>query len=429
MQNKGAAGVDGQKAEQYLRESPQRLEQVQDMLRTGQYTPQPVKRVWIPKLGSKELRPLGVPAVEDRVVQTAVRNVIEPIFENLFAEHSYGFRPRRGAKDALRRVDQLLDTGKVWVVDADLKGYFDSIPQDKMMEAVAEHIADGPLLELIQRFLQARSHGERQRMAADGTGDAPRGGHQPAAGQPLPEPPGPSDGPGRAGRWCATRTTLSFCARARRKPNEVLAQLRQWVAGAGLTLHPTKTRIVNASEKGGFDFLGYHFERGHRWPRQKSLDKFRETIRQKTGRLRPGSMGEIIGEVNRTMRGWFEYFKHSIKNVFDREDQWIRGRLRAILRKRHKGHGRARGHRPSTLAQCLLRRTGAILLSHSPSASDPISQENPLTGKPDAGNPPVRFGGRGGVQTLVPTPIDRDGRAPRTVKIVGLGEDLGAREV
>ena len=117
--------MDGQKAEQYLLESPQRLEQVQAMLKTGQYTPQPVKRVWIPKLGSKELRPLGVPAVEDRVVQTAVRNVIEPIFENLFAEHSYGFRPRRGAKDALRRVDQLLDTGKVWVVDADLKGHLD----------------------------------------------------------------------------------------------------------------------------------------------------------------------------------------------------------------------------------------------------------------------------------------------------------------
>jgi len=123
--NDGAAGVDGQKAEQYLLESPQRLGQVQAMLKKGQYTPQPVKRVWIPKLGSKELRPLGVPAVEDRIVQTAVRNVIEPVFENLFAEHSYGFRPRRGAKDALRRVDQLLDTGKVWVVDADLKGYLD----------------------------------------------------------------------------------------------------------------------------------------------------------------------------------------------------------------------------------------------------------------------------------------------------------------
>ena len=124
------------------------------MLRKGQYTPQPVKRVWIPKLGSKELRPLGVRRWRIASCETAIRNVIEPIFENIFAGHSYGFRPGRGAKDALRRVDQLLDTGRVWVVDADLKGYFDSIPQDKMMEAVAEHIADRPLLELIQRFLK-----------------------------------------------------------------------------------------------------------------------------------------------------------------------------------------------------------------------------------------------------------------------------------
>ncbi len=131
--------------------------------------------------------------------------------------------------------------------------------------------------------------------------------------------------------------------RSEKEANEVLEQLGRWVAGAGLTLHPTKTRIVNASQKGGFDFLGYHFERDYRWPRPKSLDKFRETIRQKTGRLRPGSIDDIIGEVNRTLRGWFEYFKHSIHGVFVREEGWVRGRLRAILRKRHKGKGRARG--------------------------------------------------------------------------------------
>src|ERR1044071_1347185 len=152
--NQGGAGVDGRSCEAYLKASPQRLPKLQEKLKNGSYTPAPVKRVWIPKLGSKELRPLGVPTVEDRVVQTALRNVLEPIFEHTFAEHSYGFRPGRGAKDALRRVDQLLKAGQHWVVDADLKGYFDSIPQDKMMEAVAEHISDGPLLELIQRFLK-----------------------------------------------------------------------------------------------------------------------------------------------------------------------------------------------------------------------------------------------------------------------------------
>ena len=127
------------------------------------------------------------------------------------------------------------------------------------------------------------------------------------------------------------------------KANEVLKQLSEWVEGAGLTLHPTKTRIVDASQKGGFDFLGYHFERGHRWPRKKSLEKFRETIREKTGRLKPGNMKDIVTEVNRTLGGWFEYFKHSVVNIFEKEDKWVRGRLRAILRKRNKGTGRARG--------------------------------------------------------------------------------------
>jgi len=197
-QNKGAAGVDGQKADEYPRAGPHRLEQGQDRRRKGQDTPQPVQRVWRPKLGSKELRPLGVPAVEDRVAQTAARNVIEPIRENLFAGHSYGFRPRRGAKDALRRVDHLLDTGRLWVVDADLKGYFDSIPQDKLREAVAEHRADGAVLELIQRFL-------KQGVMESGPGWQPteKGTPQGAVISPLlanlPEPTGSSDGPGRTG--------------------------------------------------------------------------------------------------------------------------------------------------------------------------------------------------------------------------------------
>jgi len=343
VKNKGAAGVDGKKAGQYLLESPYRLVQVQERLKTGRYRPQPVKRVWIPKLGSKELRPLGVPTVEDRVVETAVRNVIEPIFENILAEHSYGFRPQRGAKDALRRVDQLLDAGRVWVVDADIKGYFDTIPQDKLMEAVAEHIADGPLLELIQGFLKqgVMESGKGWQPTATGT---PQG----AVISPLLANIylNPLDHQmAQAGRQMVRYADdFVILCESEKEANEVLEQLRHWVAGAGLTLHPTKTRIVNASLKGGFDFLGYHFERGFRWPRKKSLDKFRATIREKTGRKRPGSMQDITAEINRTLRGWFEYFKHSVKNVFEKEDQWIRGRLRAILRKRHKGQGRARGN-------------------------------------------------------------------------------------
>ena len=210
------------------------------------------------------------------------------------------------------------------------------------MEAVAEHIADRPLLDLIQRFL-------KQGVMESGKGWQPteKGTPQGAVISPLLAHLylNPLDHLMAQGGREMVRYADDFVilCQSENEAKEVLEQLRQWVAGAGLTLHPTKTRIVNASQKGGFDFPGYHFERDHRWPRQKSLDKFRETIRQKTGRLRPGSMEDITQEVNWTLRGWFEYFKHSVNVVFVREDGWVRGRLRAILRKRHKGKGRARG--------------------------------------------------------------------------------------
>src|SRR5437867_7097293 len=152
--NKSKQKPDGQRCRRYAEQQDWRLPALQNRLRNGEYQPQPVRRVWIPKLGSKELRPLGIPPVENRVVEMAVRQVIEPIFEQTFAQQSYGFRPGRGAKDALRRVQQLLKAGQIWVVDADIKGYFDNIPQDKLLAAVAQHISDGAVLELIRRSLK-----------------------------------------------------------------------------------------------------------------------------------------------------------------------------------------------------------------------------------------------------------------------------------
>jgi RNA-directed DNA polymerase len=342
VRNRGGAGVDGRSCEGYLKTAPERLPRLQELLRTGRYTPPPVKRVWIPKLGSKELRPLGIPTVEDRVVQTAVRNVIEPIFENVFAEHSYGFRPGRGAKDALRRVDQLLKAGRNWVVDADLKGYFDSIPQDKLLAAVAEHISDGAVIELIEKML-------RQGMMESGKGWQPTqtGTPQGAVVSPLLANIylNPLDHLMAGGKRDMVRYADDFVilCQSEEEARKVLEDLRQWVEAAGLTLHPTKTRIVDASQNGGFDFLGYHFERGRRWPRQKSMDKSKETIRSKTGRLNPRPLGVIVKDVNRSLTGWFEYFKHSAGNVFSPLDGWVRGRIRAILRRRHKLRGRARG--------------------------------------------------------------------------------------
>lgn len=340
--NQGAAGVDGLSCEAYFKAGPTRLERLQGKLKTGSYQPAPVKRVWIPKLGSKELRPLGVPTIEGRIVETAVRNVIEPIFENTFAEHSYGFRQGRGAKDALRRVDQLLKAGQVWVVDADLKAYFDTIPQEPLMKLVEEQIADSAVLELLRKML-------RQGVMETGKGwqPTPQGTPQGAVVSPLLANIylNPLDHlMARQGKEMVRYADdFVILCDTQQEAREVLEQLRAWTEAAGLTLHPTKTRIVDASQRGGFDFLGYHFERGYRWPRQKSLNKFRESLRQKTRRLDPRPLPQIIAGLNVTIKGWFGYFQHSIANIFQKEDQWIRQRLRTLLRKRHKLNGRARG--------------------------------------------------------------------------------------
>jgi RNA-directed DNA polymerase len=353
---------DGRKCRRYAEQSAQRLPPLQAKIQSGQYQPKPVRRVWIPKLGSKELRPLGVPEVENRVVEMALRNVIEPIFEHDFAEHSYGFRPGRGAKDALRRVDQLLKQGKVWVVDADLKGYFDSIPQDKLLAAVAERIADGAVLELIQRML-------KQGVMESGKGWSPTetGTPQGAVISPLLANIylNALDHHMAQHGWEMVRYADDFIilSESQEQAEQALAEVRQWVEEAGLTLHPTKTRIVEASQRGGFDFLGYHFERGHRWPRQKSLDKFKEALRVKTGKTRSGSMQEIVEEVNRTLRGWMKYFQHSVSNIFPPLDKWVRGRLRTLQRKRHKRQGRARGRDHQLWPNAYFAELGLISLA------------------------------------------------------------------
>ena len=176
--NAGAGGVDGITIGRFAQNSHRRLLAVNEHLNKGTYQPKPVKRVWIEKPGSVEKRPLGIPTVTDRVVQAAVRMVIEPIFENCFAEHSYGFRPGRGCKEALRRVDKLLRAGRTHVVDVDIKGYFDAIPHDRLMALVSEHIADGRVLGIIEGFLKqgVMEGGELAKTEEDEPQGTPQGG-------------------------------------------------------------------------------------------------------------------------------------------------------------------------------------------------------------------------------------------------------------
>jgi RNA-directed DNA polymerase len=338
--NKGVAGVDHVTVEQFDERLTNEVRRLSQQLREKTYRPQAVRRVHIPKPGSNETRPLGIPTVRDRVVQAAVVNVIEPIFEREFAEHSYGFRPGRGCKDALRRVDGLLKQGYHYVVDADLKSYFDTIPHEGLLARLGERIADGSVLSLIEMFLKA---GIMEGMA---TWTPEEGAPQGAVLSPLLSNVflNPLDHlmAQRGIEMIRYADDFVILCRTADDAQQALEIVRDWVAGNGLTLHPTKTKIVDVRTE-GFNFLGYHFIKHRRFPRNKSLAKFKEAIRAKTKRRSGNSLMFIVADVNRTLRGWFAYFQHSHRSTFDQLDGWIRMRLRSILRRRLRKRGRGRG--------------------------------------------------------------------------------------
>ena len=340
----GAAGVDHVTVRDFVRQLPDALWELSDRIKAGTFQPQAIRRVHLPKPGSTETRPLGIPTVRDRVVQTAIVNVIEPILERDFAEQSYGFRPERGCHDALRRVEELLQAGHTQVVDADLKGYFDSIPHDRLLDRLKEKIADGPVLSLIERFLKAGIlEGAEQWTPEAGV---PQG----AVLSPLLSNVylDPLDHLLAREGWQMVRYADDFVilCRTAEEAQRALQVVRGWVTENGLTLHPTKTRVVDARQE-GFDFLGYHFHptrHGIRhWARKKSIQKLKDTLRAKTRRTSGNALSFVIAEVNRVLRGWFGYFQHSRPFVFLPLDRWVRQRLRAILRKRRKRRGVAKG--------------------------------------------------------------------------------------
>lgn len=337
---KGAAGVDHVKVEEFSRQAPENLRRLSDALKAGAFRPQSIRRVNIPKPGTKETRPLGIPTVRDRIVQAAVVNVIEPIFERDFAEHSYGFRPGRSCKDALRRVDALVKAGYVHVVDADLKGYFDSIPHAALMDRLKTKIADGRVLSLIESFLKAGvMDGAEERISVSGV---PQG----AVLSPLLSNIylDPLDHQMARSGFEMVRYADDFVilCRSAKDAARALERVRKWTTDHGLTLHPTKTQIVDSRTE-SFAFLGYDFHGCKHWPRKKSLQKLKDALRSKTRRTSGDSLAWIIADVNRTLRGWFNYFQHSTRRtVYPDLDSWLRMRLRSLLRRRAGGRGVAR---------------------------------------------------------------------------------------
>lgn len=341
--NHGAAGIDRMSIERFAAKAEHYLAELARALREGSYQPDPLRRVHIPK-GKGKTRPLGIATVKDRVVQTALKLVMEPIFEKEFLPVSFGFRPERSCKDALRVVDGALKDGYTWVVDADLQSYFDTIPKEPLLALIRERISDGQVLELVKRFLAQDVIEGMERWT-------------PIAGTPQGSVISPlmsnlylhgldvlmSEAGHRYVRFADDFVAL---CRTRQEAEAVLATIQAWVEQNGLRLHPDKTRVGNCMEQGqGFEFLGYRFEAGRRWVRPKSRKALRDNIREKTGRTRSGSLETIIGELNPVLRGWFGYFQQAHRSTFRDVDGFVRRRLRALLRKREKRPGFARTER------------------------------------------------------------------------------------
>src|SRR5271167_387616 len=332
--NKGSSGIDGQSLDRFAAGAALYLTELHESLKTGHYTPSPVKRVDIPK-GNGQTRPLGIPTVKDRIVQTALKMAIEPIFETQFREGSFGFRPERGCKDALREVDRLLKEGYTHVVDADLKSYFDTIPHDRLMALVEGSISDSRVLALIDGFLQQEIMSDVARWQP--TTGTPQG----AVLSPLLANLylHPLDLLMEQSGYRMVRYADDFvilCA-SEAEATAALRQVTTWVNANGLTLHPDKTRVGDSQRTGqGFDFLGYRFEAGRRLVRGKSLMAFKDKVRAKTGRSRGDSLERIVADLNPLMRGWFGYFKHARPHIFSILDGFVRRRLRAILRKQDR---------------------------------------------------------------------------------------------
>ena len=283
--NRGAAGVDHVTITMFKDHREENLKKLSEDLRIGRYRPQQIRRHYIPKPGSKELRPLGIPTVRDRVVQTALLNVLEPIFEHDFAEHSYGFRPRRGCKDALRRVDELLKAGYTYIVDADLRSYFDTIPHDRLLALVAQKVSDGRVLSLIESLLkQGVLDGMHEWTPEEGS---PQGGSiSPLLSNIYLNPLDHSMA--RQGfEMVRYADDFVILCRSPEDAARALAVVQAWTAEADLKLHPEKTRIVDATKE-PFDFLGYRFQRGHRFPRPRAF----RSSRTRSERRRNGPPGK-----------------------------------------------------------------------------------------------------------------------------------------
>lgn len=376
--NDGAPGVDQVTVNRFEKNLTHHLAVLRRELSDGTYRPLAARRIQIPK-GKGKTRPLGIPAVRDRVAQNALKAVIEPIFERDFSENSHGFRPGRKCSDALSAVDAHLAEGFCCVVDADVEGFFDNVCHDRLMGLIRERIADGKTLAMIERCLKQNvMEGMKEWQPEKGT---PQG----AVLSPLLANVYMHglDRTMEAKGFRMVRYADDFvvCCRTPEDAERALTAVREWAEEAKLSLHPEKTRMADLRTLGDrFCFLGYEYARTKRngtikrWPSKKSEKRLREKIRSFTKRCNGCSMGAIIQKITPVTRGWFNYFSDSNPGSFARIDQWTRMRLRSILRKRSGKRGRGRGVDHQDWPNAYFERLGYFSLeaAHARKLSAPL---------------------------------------------------------
>jgi len=355
--NRGSGGIDGLSLAAFEAQLNPQLDRLQRELKEDTYQPQPVRQHPIPKRDKPgEYRMLGIPTIYDRVCQQALLNRLEPIFEPVFDEASFGYRRGRSTKDALRKIWKEIKNGSEWIVDADLRDFFGSVDHEKLLTLVAQRVADGRVLRLIRAMLKAGSYGKGRLFPSErGT---PQGGVvSPLLSNILLTP---FDREMRRKGYQLTRyaddwvITCRTAAEARAAVDAALRILKQ----LGVELHPQKTRIVHVQQ--GFEFLGYKIKRGQRklrlpaskirsgaasgtlyaYPREKSVRRFMDQVRQRTKRKVPLETGALIEELNPLLRGWGEYYKRAhVRKLFHRLDGWIVRRIWSHRFKRWRNGG------------------------------------------------------------------------------------------
>ncbi len=328
--NRGAAGIDEMTIKAFESQLEHHLEVLQQTLKNKTYRPKPVRRVYIPKADGTQ-RPLGIPTVGDRVVQAAARRILEPIYEARFMACSYGFRPGRSAHLALQKIRKDLDDGYRYVIDADLKTYFDTIPHEKLIGMVKDTVTDGSVLSLIETFLKAGvwEDGSFQ-LNERGT---PQGGvispllaniYLHPLDQAMTE---------RGHKLTRYADDFVICCKTQKGAERVLKSVVNLLEREmGLKVHPEKTKIVN-SRKESFVFLGHVFKPGKRMmPSDKAMTKFKERVKEITKRNQTVNIQQLVKKVlNPYLRGWGHYFgTGDVKTRFQDLDAWIRRRLRSV---------------------------------------------------------------------------------------------------